>query len=198
MRFALWHCKYHGFLILTSSSQGRPIKNAGLYSVLTRGHAAKKHDVLKQLFTIFQPMCLIQIRIIFLFDFCQLIRIQEVVKSAEDAPKCWKLAADLKLGVPHRIPPGKFAAANNEWGRLAVISAKRVEVPYCDFSTNFVAVTPHFSDCSCLTVSLPKKFVVERMEAPYRNLARENFCGQAADLQLEVFRRNLAKKKSTQ
>ena len=33
------------------------------------------------------------------------------------------------------------------------------------------------------------------MEAPYRNLARENFGGQAADLQLEVFRRNLAKKK---
>lgn len=32
------------------------------------------------------------------------------------------------------------------------------------------------------------------MEAPCRNLARENFCGQAADLQLEVFHRNLAKK----
>ena len=45
----------------------------------------KKHDVLKQLFTIFQPMCVIQIRIIFLFDFCQLIRIQEGVKSAQIA-----------------------------------------------------------------------------------------------------------------
>ena len=35
--------KYHGFLhVFTSSSQSKPTKNSGIYSVLTRQHAKKK------------------------------------------------------------------------------------------------------------------------------------------------------------
>ena len=46
--------KYHGFLhVFTSSSQSKPAKNSGIYSVLTRQHA-KKNDVLEQFFAFFQ------------------------------------------------------------------------------------------------------------------------------------------------
>ena len=54
----LMYRKYHGFLhFCTSSSQSKLAKNTGNYSVLTRPHA-KKQDVLKQFFTIFQLVLL--------------------------------------------------------------------------------------------------------------------------------------------
>ena len=76
--------KYRGFLhFVSSSSQSKPAKNTGIYSVLTRQHA-KKHDVLNQFFTVFQLVLLHSKNdhsfILFLLP---LIRTQEGVKSGQ-------------------------------------------------------------------------------------------------------------------
>ena len=84
--------KYHGFLhVFTSSSQSKPTKNSGIYSVLTRQHA-KKTDVLEQFFRIFSSRARqVKNQSFFAAFLLPLIRTQEGVKS----PKIAKLHVNL-------------------------------------------------------------------------------------------------------
>ena len=83
--------KYHGFLhVFTSSSQSKPTKNSGIYSVLTRQHAKKK--CFGTIFRIFSaPARQVKNQSFFAAFLPPLIRTQEGSKS----PKIAKLNLNL-------------------------------------------------------------------------------------------------------
>ena len=84
--------KYHGVLhVFISSSQSKPAKNSGIYSVLTRQHAKKK-GCFGTIFRIFSARaCQVKNQSFFAAFLPPLIRTQEGVKS----PKLAKLHLNL-------------------------------------------------------------------------------------------------------
>ena len=93
--------KYRGFLhVFISSSQTKPTKNSGIYSVLTRHHA-KKNDVLEQFFACFSARARqVKNKSFFAAFLPPLIRTQEGVKS----PKIAKLHLNSTFCLSQSLP----------------------------------------------------------------------------------------------
>ena len=104
------YCKYHGFLhFFASSSQSKPAKNTGIYSVLTRQHA-KKHDVLNQSFNNFSAHAPpFKKRSFFTLLLPPLIRTQEGVKSGQIA----KLHLNSTFCLSQSLPQ---SCSTKNWG----------------------------------------------------------------------------------
>ena len=104
--------KYHGFLhFFTSSSQSKPTKNTGIYSVLTRQHA-KKNNVFKQFSTNFQLVHLHKKRSFFTPFLPPFIRTQEGAKSGQIAKLNLTSTFCLSQSLPQSCSP-------KNWGRLS-------------------------------------------------------------------------------
>ena len=104
--------KYHGFLhVFTSSSQSKPTKNSGIYSVLTRHHAKK--TMFWSNFSHFFSSCSSSKNQSFFAAFLPpLIRTQEGLKS----PKIAKLHLNLTFSLSQSL----LQSSNlQNWGSLS-------------------------------------------------------------------------------
>ena len=99
------------FIFFTSSSQSKPTKNTGIYSVLTRQHA-KKNNVFKQFSTNFQLVRLHKKRSFFTPFLPPFIRTQEGAKSGQIAKLNLTSTFCLSQSLPQSCSP-------KNWGRLS-------------------------------------------------------------------------------
>ena len=106
------HRKYHGFLhVITSSSQSKPAKNSGIYSVLTRQHAKKTRcfETIFYNFSAHAPP--FKKRSFFTLLLAPLIRTQGGAKSGQIA----KLHLNSSFCLSQSLPQ---SCNTKNWGRL--------------------------------------------------------------------------------